>query len=142
MHFEELSKFTGIHHSTLCLWLQGKIKGHHVKIEETLEAWLQNLDSSQPRFAKNNPTTKFFGTKSVEFKEPVLETRAVEVPTRNFNQEDELIPVRIDIESEGIRYRENISWNLNEPFLTPEAFSKNVAEENNLPISFEHEMTM
>ena len=30
----------GIHHSTLSLWLQGKIKGHYVGVEATIEEWL------------------------------------------------------------------------------------------------------
>lgn len=44
----------GIHHSTLSLWLQGKIKGHYVKIEETIEEWLQNVLANKPRFSKNS----------------------------------------------------------------------------------------
>jgi transcriptional regulator with XRE-family HTH domain len=43
----------GVHHSTLSLWLQGKIKGHVVKVEETLDQWLQNLYANKPRFIRN-----------------------------------------------------------------------------------------
>ena len=39
----------GIHHSSLSLWLQGKIKGHVVKITETLENYLENFMSNKPR---------------------------------------------------------------------------------------------
>ena len=28
----DVAKETGIHHSTLSLWLQGKVKGHFIKI--------------------------------------------------------------------------------------------------------------
>lgn len=52
----------GIHHSTLSLWLQGKIKGHYVKIEETIEEWLQNVLTNKPRFSKSN------GSKFVQIK--------------------------------------------------------------------------
>lgn len=45
--------FIGVHHSTLSLWLQGKIKGHVVKVEETLDQWLQNLYANKPRFVRN-----------------------------------------------------------------------------------------
>lgn len=30
----------GIHHSSLSLWLQGKLKGHQARIEDAIEAWL------------------------------------------------------------------------------------------------------
>ena len=33
----EVARETGIHHSSLSLWLQGKIKGHMVKIADTIE---------------------------------------------------------------------------------------------------------
>ena len=39
----------GIHHSSLSLWLQGKIKGHMVKISETIENYLENFMSNKPR---------------------------------------------------------------------------------------------
>jgi len=39
----DVARETGIHHSTLSLWLQNKLKGSQVKIEETLEEWLKNL---------------------------------------------------------------------------------------------------
>lgn len=32
----------GIHHSTLSLWLQGKVKGHMVKVGETIENYLDS----------------------------------------------------------------------------------------------------
>ena len=28
----DVAREAGIHHSTLSLWLQGKVKGHHIKI--------------------------------------------------------------------------------------------------------------
>ncbi len=33
----EVARETGLHHSSLSLWLQGKIKGHMVKIADTIE---------------------------------------------------------------------------------------------------------
>lgn len=57
----------------------------------------------------------------------------------NFWQ-DILIPIKIDMEFEGRKYKDIIMWNLNEPFLTPEVFSKMVSEENNLSQYFESHM--
>ena len=45
----EVARETGIHHSSLSLWLQGKIKGHQVKITETIESYLENFMSNKPR---------------------------------------------------------------------------------------------
>jgi DNA transposition AAA+ family ATPase len=36
----DVAREAGIHHSTLSLWLQGKVKGHYIKIEDTLTEWL------------------------------------------------------------------------------------------------------
>lgn len=44
------------------------------------------------------------------------------------------------MEFDGRRFKENIYWNIDEPFLTPETFAKILAEENNLPILFENEI--
>ena len=45
----EVARETGIHHSSLSLWLQGKIKGHVVKITETVDNYLENFMSNKPR---------------------------------------------------------------------------------------------
>lgn len=45
----DVARVTGIHHSSLSLWLQGKIKGHQVKITETIENYLENFMSNKPR---------------------------------------------------------------------------------------------
>lgn len=42
---------------------------------------------------------------------------------------------------EGRKYKDSILWNINEPYFTPEQFSKLVAEENNLSTNFENEIT-
>ena len=42
---------------------------------------------------------------------------------------------------EGRKYKDLILWNLNEPFLTPEAFAKMVSEENNLSAGFEEDIS-
>lgn len=53
---------------------------------------------------------------------------------------DVLIPVRIDLEMDGRKYKDTVLWNLNEPFLTPEVFAKMVSEENNLSAGFEDDI--
>ena len=52
----DVAREAGIHHSTLSLWLQGKVKGHHIKIEDTLAEWLESLYSGRPRYTTLNKT--------------------------------------------------------------------------------------
>lgn len=52
----DVAREAGIHHSTLSLWLQGKVKGHHIKIEDTLAEWLDSLYSGRPRYTTLNKT--------------------------------------------------------------------------------------
>ena len=52
----DVAREAGIHHSTLSLWLQGKVKGHHIKIEDTLTEWLDSLYSGRPRYTTLNKT--------------------------------------------------------------------------------------
>lgn len=125
-----------MHHSTLSLWLQGKVKGHNVGIEESIEEWLQNLYANKPRFS-NDYSTKFQEIKNNEVLKSQLEEKG------KFSVViiiDILIPVRLDLEVENRKYKEHILWNLSEPFFTPESFAKMVAEENNLHALMEEDI--
>ena len=62
--------------------------------------------------------------------------------SKEVDRDSDLIPIRLDVEQEGIRFRENICWNVEESYLSPEQFAKILAEENNLPSSFEHEIAL
>lgn len=39
----DVARETGVHHSTLSLWLMGKVKGHHVRVAETIESYLDSF---------------------------------------------------------------------------------------------------
>lgn len=124
----DVSKETGIHHSTLSLWLQGKIKGHQVRVEDILDEWLQNVQANKPRFRTKPTNSKFAQVKSHHFSAPKMVAK------------ENLIPVRIDLDMEGKKYKDLVLWNINEPYFTPEQFSKLVAEDNNLSTTFESEI--
>lgn len=53
----DVARETGVHHSTLSLWLQGKVRGHLIRIEETLSEWLNNLYSNKPRYTTLNKSS-------------------------------------------------------------------------------------
>ena len=50
------------------------------------------------------------------------------------------MPIKLDIEIEGSRLRENFLWDKNEPYITLEQFSKLLVDENNLSQAFEAEI--
>jgi hypothetical protein len=52
----------------------------------------------------------------------------------------QLIPVKIDIELEGRRYKDMFLWDKNEPYQTIDSFVKILIEEQNLPAVFESEL--
>lgn len=112
----------------MSLWLQGKIKGHQVKVEDILEEWLQNVQANKPRF-KNKPMgSRYAPFKSHQFSANKMATK------------ENLIPVRIDLDMENRKYKDLILWNSNEPYYTPEMFAKIVADDNGLSSTFESEI--
>ena len=60
-----------------------------------------------------------------------------EVAENNFGL---LIPIKLDIEIEGSRLKENFLWDKNEPYITLESFAKLLVDENNLSQAFENEI--
>lgn len=51
-----------------------------------------------------------------------------------------LIPININIELEGKKFKEIFFWDLNEPYLKVENFAKILVDDNQLPTSFENEI--
>jgi transcriptional regulator with XRE-family HTH domain len=108
----DVAREAGIHHSTLSLWLQGKVKGHHIKIEDTLSEWLDSLYSGRPRYTTLNKTVD---------KQFVLTPAVTNVLKKRTGENDQiLIPIHFDLELEGKRYKEQFCWNVNDPYFTPE----------------------
>lgn len=117
------------------MWLQGKIKGHQVRIEETLEHWLENLYSNKPRFAKSF-TSRFYevrenGIISDEEKESV-NTRAL--------RDEEYIPIELFFDLNGKDEKINILWNHSQTSISPEQLSKIILDDYNLPASYEQDI--
>jgi len=85
----DVAREAGIHHSTLSLWLQGKVKGHHIKIEDTLAEWLDSLYSGRPRYTTLNKTVD---------KQFVLTPAAANVTRKHAGEGEEvLIPIHFDL---------------------------------------------
>lgn len=117
------------------MWLQGKIKGHQVRIEETLEHWLENLYSNKPRFTKSF-SSRFYevretGVLSEEEKESV-DTRAM--------RDEEYIPIELLIDLNGKDERINVLWNHSQTSISPEQMAKIILDDYNLPASYEQDI--
>ncbi len=121
----DVARETGLPHSTLSLWLQGKIKGHMVKIADAIECFVENFLSNKPRINTTH-ISKFSLLKSPANK---FEDGDWEPAENDFGM---LIPIKLDIEIEGVRLKENFLWDKNEPYITLESFAKLLVDENNL----------
>mmetsp|Transcript_14044 Transcript_14044/g.23859 ORF Transcript_14044/g.23859 Transcript_14044/m.23859 type:complete len:81 (+) Transcript_14044:336-578(+) len=51
-----------------------------------------------------------------------------------------LIPIKLDLEFEGKRLKDQFLWDKNEPYLNLEEFAKILGEEHGLPSVFEGEI--
>lgn len=129
----DVAKETGIHHSTLSQWLQGKAKGNMSRLEEAIENWLNNLYSNKPKLAGTNLSR-------LELLKGKRErSKLFEDFDSNYNF-DNLIPINLNIELEGKKFKEIFFWNLNEPYLRIENYAKIITEDNQLPLAFEVEI--
>lgn len=45
----DVARETGINHSSLSLWLRGRLEGHQAKVPDTIEKYLDNFNSTKPR---------------------------------------------------------------------------------------------
>ena len=97
-------------HSKLSQCLQNKGKINQAA-EESIENWLNNIYSIKPIYA---------GTNLSNFQQ---------LTNRNQNKKlcedfdsncgfDNSIPININVVLEGIKYKDSLLWNLNEPYLT------------------------
>ncbi len=120
----DVAREVGVHHSTLSQWLQHKAKISHTA-EEGIENWLNNIYSNKPIYA---------GTNISRFQQLTNRNQHYKL-FQDFDSNygfDNLIPININVELEGIKYKDNILWNLNEPYLTEDGIAHILAGDNNL----------
>jgi hypothetical protein len=48
-------------------------------------------------------------------------------------QDECLVPIRIEIDQDGFRYRDTLTWNLHESLVTPEMFAEIACDDFKLP---------
>lgn len=130
----DVAKETNVSYSTLSLWLQGKVKGTQIKLEETMEKWLNNFNiNSKTKSNATKPQSRLFLLKGKR-ERPNFDKV---IDNKGFGN---LIPININVELEGKRFKDIFFWDYFEPYLNPEQFIKILIEDNNLPSSFETEI--
>lgn len=124
------------------MYLQGKVRPNP-RVEQALEQWLQRLQQNPDlKFAKTSDAKGLPGDNQGQ-KFGLARNdihRAPEIVKRD--EEEDLVPVRIDLEFEGRRFRENIIWNANEKNIQADFFARQMAIDNDLPPVFENEIVM
>ena len=128
----DIAHEVNIHHSTLSQWLQRKSKISHTA-EESIENWLNNIYSNKPIYGGTN-LSLFQQLTNLNQNSKLYEEFDC---NHGF---DNLIPININVELEGIKYKDSLLWNINEQYLTLESLSHILATDNNLPSSFEKEI--
>jgi SWI/SNF-related matrix-associated actin-dependent regulator of chromatin subfamily B protein 1 len=129
----DVARETGIHHSSLSIWLQGKGKSNNPKIDEQIDNWLNNLYANKPKLA-GTVLTRLEMLKGKRERGRVFEEFDDNSGFGN------LIPISINIEIEGKKFKEIFFWELNEPYLRVESFAKILVDDNLLPSNFESEI--
>ena len=102
-----MARETGIHNTTLSLWLSGKVKGNTTRLENNIEAWLAYVESTG-RATDNERYQRI--SESPEPPKEILE---------------ELVPVSVDMPWG----KEVFTWNKSEHNITPTAFANILCED-------------
>ena len=128
-----LAKETGVSLTTLALWMAGKLRGNNSRLENEVDKWLSKQQI--PRYRELYPVRSEIS----QFHRITKNTNKVDI--ENESDTSELVPMRIDIELEGRRLREFITWETKEPNFTPHTFAEVLCEEQKLPQTFAKEIT-
>lgn len=127
----DIAKETGVHHSTLSIWLQGKGKPLNNRLEENVEKWLLNLQSKKPKTNKITNRLHF------------LKAKRERSTFNNVNTNHgfgNLIPINLYIDLESKKFKDQFLWDINEPYISVDFFAKLLVDENQLPSTFEDEI--
>jgi hypothetical protein len=103
------------------------------KIADTIEQFLENFMSSKPRM-----NTQHLSKLSL-LKSPANRFADGEWEPHE-NDFGHLIPIKLDIEVEQVKLKDNFLWDKNEPYITLEAFAKLLVDERNLGPCFEQDI--
>ena len=129
----DVARDTNLNHSSLSLWLRGKLEGRQAGVPAAIEKYLDNfLTATKPR------VNSLHFSKLNSLKQPhdrLADNTLFDQPETQFGS---LIPIKIEFELEGgHRFKELFLWDKNEPYMTIENFARILLEENGLNPSYE-----
>jgi transcriptional regulator with XRE-family HTH domain len=126
----DIARDVGLHHSSLALWMQEKIKGHKVEIDKAIANFLDSFLANKCRWNSHLPKLALLKANK-EFDE-------CNVPS--YDDADSLIPIKLDLEYEDKQLKDAFIWDKREQYLTVDMFARILVEEHNLPPIFEQEV--
>jgi len=121
----DVMRDSGVSNTVLCHWLRRKYKGDNARVNARLAEWVQGVEE-RSRWTSNH-TRKFAGAPLF------MDLDAVTLKTM---PPENLVPISIVIEADGIRLQDAFLWNLAERRITPEWFAGALCEDERLPASF------
>ena len=65
-----------------------------------------------------------------------FDSRAVAQLKGACEQEEVLIPIRLDLDTEGFRLKDNFTWNMNEELITPDIFAQILCQDLDIPSTY------
>ena len=125
----DVARDSNIHHSSLSLWLRGKLEGHIAKVPDAIETYLENFtNGAKPRI------NSMHISKLNSLKQPNNRLADNSLFDQPENQFGTLIPMKVELEIDGAQQRlqEIFLWDVNEPYMTLEGFARILIEENGL----------
>jgi len=127
----DVARETGINHSTLSQWLQQNTRGNQIKIDEKIENWLINVENNRPKAPRSDISRK------LELEKQQNMSNCETLPK---DLDSNIIPIEIEIDREGVKFKDTILWDLAQPWLNAALFAQITREDLDLPQSFETEI--
>ncbi|KAJ3046746.1 SWI/SNF chromatin-remodeling complex subunit, partial [Rhizophlyctis rosea] len=95
--------------------------------------WMAQAIKAEQRMAEVEPFEIVYpkkqkrATREISFSEQELEKVA--------EQKEMLVPIRLDLDVEGVKLRDTFTWNMNDDLLQPEQFAEILCEDLQLPVA-------
>ncbi|CAK4644591.1 hypothetical protein AeMF1_021852 [Aphanomyces euteiches] len=141
----DVSKECGVNASMLSQWMLGRYKGNIARINGLMETWLVNRRGGKP-LDKTNMIMQSTIRAAHDMIDPAHQVKrkpAIELAERPLykypkitKSETCLVPIRLDVDVDGYRYIDSLSYNIYESDYTYETFSASLIRDLDLPECF------
>jgi len=115
-----------------------KIRDYHLRQileEKRVESEIKEREKLQ-RMMTSPIGRKYFNLVVAQPNKGNRRTKLINFNQKQLNEiaekEEVLVPIRIDIDLNGVKFRDSFTWNLNETVITPEYFADLICEDFNL----------